>query len=305
MSITAPIQLPGIARINTLIYEALRALVDEAIKSETDIWDGTVWLQKTTPGTQQTGNINISGTVIAPTFDGNATTSSDGLTSATATMPLALTLVNKVLTGAVAVTAAQSGGAVALQPSTPGLAQAGHINVDGNVRGGLFGKSGGTASWILPNTDSAGYFKSDGVGNVTIGAAVPTGTVAAFYGNSDPTGWFIMDGRTLASTLAPALAALLGGGVTFTLPDARGRFILGVATSGTGNALGSTGGLIDHRHTVNIASFESAGITPYSPQNMAAGTDYEFQHTHMVDPPATDTTGANPPFLALSWIIKT
>ncbi|MBI1996528.1 MAG: hypothetical protein HYS66_08675, partial [Deltaproteobacteria bacterium] len=54
--------------------------------------------------------------------------------------------------------------------------------------------------------------------------------------NSTSEGGFNIERRTGSST-------------TFTLPDLRQRFVLGVAASGTGSTLGGVGGGIDHTHT--------------------------------------------------------
>ena len=117
-----------------------------------------ILLQGATPGSAQTGHGNITGTFIAGAFSGpltgnvtgntsgssgsctgNAATASDGLSSASGTAPLTLTLAAKGLTGSVAITPTNPGGAVALQAATPGTVQTGSLNVDGT---GLFASIG-------------------------------------------------------------------------------------------------------------------------------------------------------------------
>lgn len=85
---------------------------------------------------------------------------------------------------------------------------------------------------------------------------VPAGSLIMYGGAAAPTGWQLCDGSSLlrAGTFAALFAAIgttFGSvdGTHFTVPDLRQRFPMGVATSGTGNALGATGGTIDHTHT--------------------------------------------------------
>lgn len=87
-------------------------------------------------------------------------------------------------------------------------------------------------------------------------STVQTGTIHAYGGSSAPSGYLPCDGSAVSRSTYAALFAVLGttygagnGSTTFNLPDTRGRFILGVAASGTGSTLGATGGSIDHVHT--------------------------------------------------------
>ncbi len=67
----------------------------------------------------------------------SAGTSGSGITSATGTAPLTLGYAAGALTGSVAVTPTNPGGAMALQASTPGTAQTGNANLSGNFIAGL------------------------------------------------------------------------------------------------------------------------------------------------------------------------
>ena len=62
-------------------------------------------------------------------------TTSAGLASVNPTTPLSLSLSsgNTILNGSIAITAAHSGGAVALQATTPGTVQTGNINITGTI----------------------------------------------------------------------------------------------------------------------------------------------------------------------------
>ena len=83
----------------------------------------------------------------------------------------------------------------------------------------------------------------------------PPGLIAPYGGAAAPTGWLLCDGSAVSRTTYAALFSVVStaygvgnGTSTFNLPDLRGRFPLGVATSGTGSTRGGTGGAIDHVH---------------------------------------------------------
>lgn len=61
---------------------------------------------------------------------------------------------------------------------------------------------------------------------------LPAGMVAQYFGTTDPDGWKIINGRSLATVSEPRLFALLGytyggSGANFNLPDLRGDFLRG------------------------------------------------------------------------------
>lgn len=70
---------------------------------------------------------------------------------------------------------------------------------------------------------------------------VPAGTIVAFGGNAAPPGWTLCDGRTVArvgefSSLFGAIGVTYGPGdgtTTFSLPDLRGRVVVGAGTGAT------------------------------------------------------------------------
>jgi microcystin-dependent protein len=102
----------------------------------------------------------------------------------------------------------------------------------------------------------------------------PTGSILPFAGSSAPTGFLIADGASLLRADYAALFAVIGtayGGVDgthFTLPDLKGKVIVGVNASETEfDVLGETGGA--KTHTLSIAELPS--------------------HYHTVDPPATNS----------------
>ena len=120
---------------------------------------------------------------------------------------------------------------------------------------------------------------------------LPAGTGPLPYaGSSVPNGWLTCDGtavsRTTYAALFAAISTLYGtgdGSTTFNLPDIRQRFPLGKAASGTGSSLASTGGTIDHTHTVPALSVPALSVPGLSvpglsvPSLSLAGLAYEFE----------------------------
>src|SRR5262245_19764760 len=86
--------------------------------------------------------------------------------------------------------------------------------------------------------------------------AVPTGGIIAYGFTTAPSGFLLCDGTPVSRMTFDDLFAIIGtaygagnGTTTFNLPDLRGRFPIGKATSGTGSTMGGTGGTIDHTHS--------------------------------------------------------
>ena len=64
------------------------------------------------------------------------------------------------------------------------------------------------------------------------GSTAPVGTVVAYAGVTAPAGWLLCDGATYQRSQYPALAAVLGvTAASFTVPDLRGRFLMGTSAS--------------------------------------------------------------------------
>lgn len=141
----------------------------------------------------------------------------------------------------------------------------------------------------------------------------PVGTVAMWLTATAPSGWVILDGAAISRTTYADLFALWGttfgsgdGTTTFNLPDMRQKFPLGKAASGTGSTLGGTGGTIDHVHAVDVASTVS-GVpsATVEVQSLMGGTVVATgTHTHVTDPTSVNSGSANPPFLAVNFIVR-
>ena len=148
----------------------------------------------------------------------------------------------------------------------------------------------------------------------SLSATLPTGSGMLWYTATAPAGWLLCDGTAISRFGDTArLFALLGttygagdGSTTFNLPDLRQRFPLGLAAAGTGSTLGGTGGAIDHVHSVDPPSTTSGG--PSATVTVCATTPTtkvaSRTHSHDVDIAAFDSAAANPPFLAINFIIK-
>lgn len=127
-----------------------------------------------------------------------------------------------------------------------------------------------------------------------------------------PTGFFECNGQAVSRTTYSLLFSVIGttygagdGSTTFNVPDCRQRFIIGLAAAGTGSTLGGTGGTIDHVHSVdppNTTSSASANITNVT--LLALGSAAAPSHTHDVNIAAFNSASANPPFIALRYMIK-
>lgn len=143
----------------------------------------------------------------------------------------------------------------------------------------------------------------------------PPGMLALWATATAPTGWLICDGSAVSRTTYADLFAVLStaygvgdGSTTFNLPDLRGRFPLGKAASGTGSTLGGTGGAIDHSHAVDVASTTSGtgsgALAQVQP--LLGGTSVNSDtHTHDTNPASVTSGTANPPFMAVHFIVRT
>lgn len=170
------------------------------------------------------------------------------------------------------------------------------------------------------------------------GGDTPVGAGMLWYAATAPANWLICDGSSLNRADYPRLFNVIGttygstSGTTFNLPDLRQRFPIGKAASGTANALGASGGSIDHTHTVP-AHFHGMGTgadlsVSNSPTGYSAwggsstttapkGTTQDGAYaastitgriglvTGGVDGNAEMSSGAeNPPYLVVNYIIK-
>lgn len=133
---------------------------------------------------------------------------------------------------------------------------------------------------------------------------MPVGAIVPYAGATAPSGWLLCDGSAVSRETYRALFTAIGttygtgdGATTFNVPDLRGRFPLGKATSGTGSTLGGTGGAIDHVHTgpSHTHTSSTVNVTVSGAQPVA---------TSPTNASGTGNTGtANPPFLAINFLV--
>lgn len=157
---------------------------------------------------------------------------------------------------------------------------------------------------------------------------LPAGVVWAYGGTAAPTGWLLCDGASLLRSSFADLFTAIGtaygsvDGTHFNVPDLRGRFPLGKATSGTGSTLGGTGGSIDHVHALDSATSHARVRLDDPTDQLSSETKSTANWTRNAgvaiasvnSTGATDNVGArlggnsdvaNPPFQTFNYIIKT
>jgi microcystin-dependent protein len=168
-------------------------------------------------------------------------------------------------------------------------------------------------------------------------SGLPIGGIIAYAASgAPPNGWLACDGSAVSRTLYADLFAAIGttygagnGSTTFTLPDSRGRTVVGAGqgTSLTNRVLAATGGeenhalsiaeLAAHSHTINDpghnhllyqAVLATSGGGSYAAQNPTTGAYYSSGNS------ATGVTAQNTgsgtahntmmPFIVWQWIIR-
>jgi microcystin-dependent protein len=168
------------------------------------------------------------------------------------------------------------------------------------------------------------------------GEDVVTGTILAFAGASIPTGYLNCDGSDVSRTTYAALFAAIGiawgagdGVTTFTLPDLRGRAVIGVGTGPglTARALADDGGeethvlttgeLATHKHNITDPGhkhFSDAGVSgPGTARHAATSAAVSASVSDLATSTGITMTldeGSNvghntmQPWAAANWIIK-
>lgn len=155
------------------------------------------------------------------------------------------------------------------------------------------------------------------------GNAAPVGTVVAYAGATAPAGWLMCDGTSYKKSLYPALAAVLGvTGENFTVPDLRGRFLMGASAS---HPRAQTGG--EEAHTLTEAEMPAhahpvigrglpgkweQGVSIFA-TNLGAGSGWTSVSSYDAKAPgwleAKSKGGGKPhnnlpPYYSISYIIK-
>ena len=126
---------------------------------------------------------------------------------------------------------------------------------------------------------------------------VPVGAIINWGTDTAPDKWLFLEGQALSRVTYKGLFEIYGtthgagdGSTTFNLPDARGKFILAQATAGTGATLGSTGGSLDHTHTI---PGHSHTVSVSGTTNAGGGHGHSASGSSSTDGAHTHTQGAH------------
>jgi microcystin-dependent protein len=201
----------------------------------------------------------------------------------------------------------------------------------------IFEYSTDNGATYVPLPLNASILNEGSLNPAIVPAGMPSGSIMAFGGAAAPTGYLLCNGQAVSRTTYAALFAVISttygvgdNSTTFNVPDLQQRFPLGKATSGTGAALGSSGGNIDHTHLAPLHNHSVPAHTHTVTGTAAADSVNTFSavgsntlcsrstHTHTVtgtaaaqaaantgDSGNAATDAKNPPFLTVNYIIKT
>lgn len=161
------------------------------------------------------------------------------------------------------------------------------------------------------------------------GAGFQVGDIIATTRNTAATGRLLCQGQAVSRTTYAALNAVMAaagypwgagnGTTTFNVPDLQQRFLLGKAAAGTGNAIGQTGGAIDHVHGLDTATSHARIAFGTNVVVTARKTVGSWTDTHRMSPTGAvatsalantlganlggDTAAANPPYAVVNYEI--
>lgn len=182
---------------------------------------------------------------------------------------------------------------------------------------------------LQPNSRFAGILQGREGGAQTllivglIGGGDPAGLIQAFAGSTPPDGWLVCDGSSLLRSEHPRLFAAIGtlygssGSSTFSLPDLRGRALVGANPNDADFALpGKAGG--EKAHTLTVAEMPPHSHKWYTSTGGEAplgwnGVNYATRansDAYSTQPDTTETGGGQPhsnlqPYMTVNYIIKT
>lgn len=153
----------------------------------------------------------------------------------------------------------------------------------------------------------------------------PAGVIQMWPGNTAPTGWQVCDGHTVPAATNPKLAALFGSsGGNVTLPDLRGRMLVGVSgtrplrsSGGAATVALTTAQLPAHTHPMDgtraVPAIGSWALVNARYGNGDFLNDIPMRQTSgagFTNPNATDASGGDgahenmPPYYAINFIIR-
>ena len=210
-------------------------------------------------------------------------------------------------------------------------------NLAGGGAGQLPYQSGGGTTAMLAAGTSGQLLQSNGTSAPSWANVLPPGCIQQYAGSSAPSGWLLCQGQSVSSSTYLALHAVIsntyGGsaytgatGLSFNLPDLRGRFPMGAGTgtglnaSGTGapsgtaqtaRTIGAWGGEETHQLTLSEMPSHSHNLTTYAASSGTSGYRLYDRYGDATNVISTNTAGSDarhatiPPFVVLNFIIKT
>lgn len=135
-------------------------------------------------------------------------------------------------------------------------------------------------------------------------ASVPTGSLTAYAGATEPSGWLFCSGQAVSRTTYSALFAVLGttygsgdGSTTFNLPDLRNRFVAGKGAETWSDTLNEKAGSKD---LIVVSHFHSGPTHSHSFTTFNAG-----DHLHQIkvkNNAAAYGSGLLGPSTTTSWV---
>jgi len=177
--------------------------------------------------------------------------------------------------------------------------------------------------------DANGNLKDSGENTVSV--APPVGSITMYGGSSAPSGWLYCNGQNVSRTTFANLFSAIGttfgagdGSSTFGLPDLRDRFPIGDNSIGGADSsrvsnyntsLGDSGGedehqlseseMPSHKHSFNKRGDDGVGATGSSFSVVGFDTNIGGGDGDMNNTGGDQPHNNMPPFLAVSFIIKT
>ena len=116
------------------------------------------------------------------------------------------------------------------------------------------------------------------------GLVSPTGIVSPFAGASAPEGWLLCDGSAVSQTTYAALFAVVGanafgtdGGGNFSLPNLKGRTVIGV---GVGTEITGVRGTLQGAASVTLTGAQSGTSAHSHPTGTTSGSDWNAVYNH-------------------------
>ena len=170
------------------------------------------------------------------------------------------------------------------KPFVPSVFSDGDKLDAGNVEEMRFGLAGsGPLAKAVLDSNNVGTLRQLSAG-LTPATTIPVGTISPYAGTSAPANWLLCDGAAVSRATYAALFAVIGytyggSGGSFTVPDLKGRTVIGV---GVGTEITGVLGTVQGVKEVTLTAAQSGVPAHTHPINASATTDGAGDHTHGV-----------------------